>query len=83
MNRNKCQQLDNNEGDQKRRELLTPSEMKQLIVGTKFHRRLPSTSTLQEHQNILKNVTVSRDSDIENVLGQWKNIYFKTSSLFQ
>ena len=25
--------------------------------------------TLQEHQNILKNATISRDSDIENVLG--------------
>ena len=34
LNRNKCQQLDNNEGDQKSRELLTPSEIKQLIVGT-------------------------------------------------
>ena len=39
--------------------------------------------TLQKHQNILKNATISRDSDIENVLGQWKKIYFKASSLFQ
>ena len=38
---------------------------------------------LQEHQNILKNASISRDSDIENVLDQWKNIYFKASSLVQ
>ena len=43
LNRSRCKQLDNNADDEKRRELLTPSEMKELIVGTKFHRRLPST----------------------------------------
>ena len=33
----------NDINDQERRELLTAAEMKQLIIGTKFHRRLPST----------------------------------------
>ena len=43
LKRSKIKQLDNNLDDEERREFLTPSEMKQLIVGTKFYRRLPST----------------------------------------
>ena len=38
--------------------------------------------TLQEHQNILKNATISRDSDIENVLGQWKKYILKHPAYF-
>ena len=36
-----------------------------------------TSDTLQEHQNILQNATISRDSDIENVLGQWKKNILK------
>ena len=39
-------------------------------------------NTLQELQNILKNATISRDSDIENVLGQWKKYILKHPAYF-
>ena len=42
-----------------------------------------TSDTLQEHQNILQNATISRDSDIEYVLGQWEKKYFKASNLVQ
>ena len=43
LNRGTSEQLVTNVNDQDRTDFLTAAEMKQLIVGTKFHRRLPST----------------------------------------
>ena len=43
LNRGTSEQLVTNVNDQDRTVFLTAAEMKQLIVGTKFHRRLPST----------------------------------------
>ena len=43
FNRDKSKQVVINENDDNRTNVLTAAEMKQLIVGTKFHRRIPST----------------------------------------
>ena len=43
LNRGKSEKVFTDIDAQERREFLTEAEMKQLIVGTKFHRRLPST----------------------------------------
>ena len=43
FNRDKSKQVVNNVNDDNRTNVLTAAEMKQLIVGTKFHRRIPST----------------------------------------
>ena len=43
LNRGTSEQLVTNVNDQDRTDFLTAAEMKQLIVGTKFHRRPPST----------------------------------------
>jgi len=43
FNRDKSKKLFNNVNDENRTNVLTAAEMKQLIVGTKFHRRIPST----------------------------------------
>ena len=51
LNRSKSNQLVYNVDDQERREFLTPSKMKQLIVGTKFHRRFPSTRYIPEEDS--------------------------------
>ena len=45
-------------------------------------RGLCTLDTLQEHQNILKNATISRNSDIENALGQWKKNILKHPAYF-
>ena len=42
FNRDKSKQVVINENDDNRTNVLTAAEMKQLIVGTKFHRRIPS-----------------------------------------
>ena len=51
LNRGKSEQLVTNVDDQERREFLTAAEMKQLIVGTKFHRRLPSTRYIPDTES--------------------------------
>ena len=43
FNRGTSKQLVSNVNDDHRTNVLTAAEMKQLIVGTKFHRRIPST----------------------------------------
>ena len=43
FNRDKSKQVFINVNDDNRTNVLTAAEMKQLIVGTKFHRRIPST----------------------------------------
>ena len=43
LNRGKSEKAFTDIDAEERREFLTAAEMKQLIVGTKFHRRLPST----------------------------------------
>ena len=43
FNRDKSKQVVINVNDDNRTNVLTAAEMKQLIVGTKFHRRIPST----------------------------------------
>ena len=43
FNRDKSKQVVINVNDDNRTNVLTVAEMKQLIVGTKFHRRIPST----------------------------------------
>ena len=62
---------------QERRELLTAAEMKQLIIGTKFHRRLPSTRYIDDgdsqsdsddsdyNPNYAEEDSESEDTDIE------------------
>ena len=53
------------------------------ITASQKHIKHSSVITLQEHQRILTNATTSINSDIGNALGQWQNIYFKASLLFQ
>ena len=57
LNSGKSQKILTNVNDQERRDLLTAAEMKQLIIGTKFRRRLPSTRYSNEADS---------DSDSDN-----------------
>ena len=48
LNKGQSQKILTNVNDQERKDFLTAGEMKQLIIGTKFHRRLPSTRYINE-----------------------------------
>ena len=77
FNRDKSKQVVINVNDDNRTNVLTAAEMKQLIVGTKFHRRIPSTRYIPDadsesdsddsdyNPNYGDNDSESEDTDID------------------
>ena len=65
FNRGKSKQVVINVNDNNRRNVLTAAEMKQLLVGTKFHRRIPSTRYIPDADS----ESDSEDSDYNPYYG--------------